>query len=502
MKNKFAALTVAMMALNAVFAIPLFAGEGAQRMLYTVPTNSFIENVSGDSVVTVNDTSGSISTLQTLINGARSANPNSIIVIHLLSGATYQVNNSNGGLVLSSQECLIGSGALIQALNSAVTNALITISSGSTNVSVAGGTLDAAGANIFGIYAPSSSARINIDKVTVRNCGQDCIQLNGQGDTTYDNEMTVTRCDVSGSPGHAGISIWNGTQAVCVDNNCHNNAVGIWLGNCGDSTVANNTCENNGTGIDMNSGSENNIANNTCNNNGTGIIDSDSNTMVASDSLGSNTVAGISSSGSGNFFIDNLFTTGNATNFTSAGSGNYVVAYEGALNAPGQKYFYPPLISDQHTNAIINGLGRFDLTNSLITTIDTIQSQYNAAITANPGDVIVLHLNGTYTVGANPLTLYSNTCILLGGTIQINSSTAASTAIQSTNPSQLNISISGGTIDGGNFTKHNAISMNGSGMVQVDGMTLQNFGPDNPRVGSSDVIHFNGESNGGKPLTL
>ena len=492
-------MAIAFMALNAFLATPMFGGQGASRMLYTVPTNNFIEKISGDSVVTINDTSGSISTLQALINNARSLNPNSIIVIHLLSGATYWVNNSNGGLVLGSQECLIASGALMEATNSAVTNALITISTGSTNVSVAGGTLDAAGANIFGIFATASSTRINIDKVTVRNCGQDCIQLNGQGDTTYDNEMTVTRCDASGSPAHAGISIWNATQAVCVDNNCHSNSVGIWLGNCGDSTVANNTCENNAVGINMNSGSENNIANNTCNNNGTGIIDSDSNTMVASDSLGSNTVAGISSSGGGNFFIDNFFTAGNATNFTSAGSGNYVVAYQGALNAPGQKYFYPPLIGDQHTNAIVNGLGRFDLTNSSATTIDAIQSQYNAAISANPGKVIVLHLNGTYTVGANPLTLYSNTCILLGGTIQINSSTTASTAIQSTNASQLNISISGGTIDGGNDTGQNAISMNGSGMVQVDGMTLRNFGPDNPRVGGSDVIHFDGESNGGKP---
>jgi parallel beta-helix repeat protein len=499
MKHKFAAMAVVLTALNAVFATSLLAGQGAQRMLYTVSTNSFIENVSGDSVVTISDTSGSVSTLQTRINSARSANPNSIIIIHLLSGATYQVNNSSGGLVLSSQECLIGSGALIEAANSAVTNHLVTISSGSTNVSVAGGTLDAAGANVFGIYAVSSSARINIDKVTVRNCGQDCIQLNGQGDTTYDNEMTVTRCDASGSPGHAGISIWNATQAVCVDNNCHNNSVGIWLGNCGDSTIANNTCENNGTGIDMNSGNENNIANNTCNNNGTGILDADSDTMVASDSLGSNTVAGINSTGSGNFFIDNLFTGGNATNFTSAGSGNYIVPYQGALSAPGQNYFYPPLISNQHTNMIVNGMGRFDLTDNSTTTIDTIQGEYNAAISANPGDVIVLHLNGTYTVGANPLTLYSNTCVLLGGTIQINSNTTASTAIQSTNHSQVNISISGGTIDGGNLTKHNAISMNGSGMVQVDGMTLQNFGPDNPRVGNSDVIHFNGESNGGKP---
>src|SRR5215469_10300970 len=122
MKKNFTAMAVVIMALNTVFATSLFAGQGAQRMLYTVPTNNFIENVSGDSVVTISDTSGSISSLQTLINNDRAANPNSIVIIHLLSGTTYQVNNSSGGLVLGSQECLIGSGALIEASNSTETN--------------------------------------------------------------------------------------------------------------------------------------------------------------------------------------------------------------------------------------------------------------------------------------------------------------------------------------------------------------------------------------------
>src|SRR6185437_11140117 len=81
-----------------------FAGQGVQRMLYTVPNSTFIENPSGETgVVTINDTSGSISTLQTSINNARTANPNSIIVINLKRGATYSVNSA--GLVLGSQEC-------------------------------------------------------------------------------------------------------------------------------------------------------------------------------------------------------------------------------------------------------------------------------------------------------------------------------------------------------------------------------------------------------------
>ncbi|HUA66849.1 MAG TPA: RICIN domain-containing protein [Alphaproteobacteria bacterium] len=489
MNSHVAAITVA---ITAALTSDAFAGQGAGRMLYTVPNSTFVENPSGDNAVTIDDSSGSISTVQTLINNARNANPNDIIVIRLTTGATYWVNNSNAGLVLSSQECLIGSGALIEATNSAVTNSLITISAGSTNVSISGGALDANGANIYGIYAPSSSARINIDKVTVRNCGQDCIQLNGEGDGTFDNEMTVTRCDASGSPGHAGISIWNATQATCLDNNCHSNSAGIWMGNCGYCNIANNTCESNTTGIDFNSGNDNYIANNTCNNNGTGILLNGSSTMVVSDAIGSNTVAGINSSGSGNIYVDNLFTGGNGTNFMNNGSGDDFVAYGGAVNASGQNYFYPPLINNQHTNAIVNGMGRYDLTNDQNTVIDTVQSQYNAAVSANPGDVIVLHLNGNYTVGASPLALGSYTCVLLGGEIQINSSTTASCAIASTNQSYF--SISGGVVDGGSTsppsTGRNGIRITGDSMFQIDSMTLRNFGNNSERVGGADVIQI------------
>lgn len=476
-----------------MFTARVFAGQGAQRMLYSVPNSPFIENPNGDSnVVTINDSSGSIATLQSLINSARATNENAMIVIHLLSGATYSVSSSS--IVLGSQECLVGTGALVQAANSSATVPLVEISDGATNVSIAGGTYDGNGANTYCIYAPSSSARINIDDVTARNCGQDCIQLNGTGDTNFDNEMTVTRCNTYGSALHAGISIWNATQAACVENYCHNCLVGVWLGNCSYCTVANNTCVSNTTGIDFNSGSDDYICNNTCNNNGTGITATGSGAMIVSDLFYSNTVAGINSAGSGNIYCDNLFEPANATNFINNGSGDKVVAYKGTLNAAGQKYFYPPLISDQHTNTIVNGMGRTDLTIAS-TTIDSVQSQYNTAHASNPTNVIVLHLNGTFTVGSNALILSSNTCVLLNGLIQINSSTTATATIAGTN-SPSNVCISGGTIDGGNFTANNAITFSNATMVQVDAVTLQNFGPANPRTTDSDVVRF---QEGGTP---
>ncbi len=455
-------------------------------MLYTSPNMSFVEQVSSEVVVNVNDTSGSVATLQAGINSARAANPTNVIVIRL-TNTTYVV--SSAGIVLGSHECLVASGATIKAANSSVTVPLITITSGSTNVSVSGGTLDGSGANIQGITAPAA-ARVNIDNVTVQNCGQDCILLKGNGNSTYDNEMTVTRCTVFGSAAHAGINIQNSTQTAVVDNYCYNNLTGIFL-SCAWADVGNNICVSNVTGIDISGGDDNVVVNNTCNNNGTGIHAGAVNDMIVSDSMGNNSTAGIKSDSSGNVFVDNLFTAGNATNFISAGSGDHVMAYKGPMAAPGQDYFYPPLIDDQHTNStIVNGMGRTDLTIAS-TAIDTVQSQYNTALAANPTNVIVLHLNGTFTVGASPLTLSSNTCVLLNGTIQINSSTTASAAITGNN-SPRRVSVSGGVIDGSNLTGNNAIYFPSSQLLQVDAMRLQNFGPDNPRVGSSDILRITG----------
>jgi hypothetical protein len=470
-------------------AIAVEAGQGVVRGLFTVPNSGFIVNPSGDTITTIRDSTGSIAAIQTSINNARVANASAIIVAYLESGATYTVTNA--GLILSSNECLVATGATIQAASSSVTVPLVQIGSGAANVSVSGGTFNGNGASINAIQALAAN-RVNVDKVVAKNCGLDCILLEGNGDTIFDNEMTVTRCDCSGSPLHSGISIQNATQALVVDNNCHNNLVGVWLSSTSYSTVANNSCELNTTGIEVNSGTWDNVLNNTCNTNSTGILAAGSGTMVVSDALGGNTTAGISSTGSGNFYIDNLFNVGNATSFSSGGSGDHVVAYQAPLGASGQNYFYPPLIGNQHTTNIVNGMGRTDLTIGSDTIAD-VQTQYNNARSANPGNVIVLHLTGTYTVTSEPLNLYSYTCVLLSGTIQINSSTGSSAAIAMTN-SPGYVSISGGTVDGGNQTNNNGINVTGASMLQIDSMTLRNFGADGTREGGSDVIHFSGGS--------
>ncbi|HXF10695.1 MAG TPA: hypothetical protein VN625_07925, partial [Desulfuromonadaceae bacterium] len=106
----------------------LLAGQGAQRMLYTSPNTKFINASGGDHAVAINDASGSIATLQASITNARAANPTNIIIVTLLSNATYIV--SNASLTLDSRECLLLGSATIQAANSLVTVPLVQVNSG------------------------------------------------------------------------------------------------------------------------------------------------------------------------------------------------------------------------------------------------------------------------------------------------------------------------------------------------------------------------------------
>jgi parallel beta-helix repeat protein len=467
----------------------LHAAAGTIGPFYTVPNATFIEKLSGDQVVTINDTSGSISTLQTSINNARSSNPSAVIVINLKSAATYTV--SSAPLTLGSHMCLVGTGATLSASSTSTAAALVQVSSGSTNVSVAGGTYNGNGRTLIGINVLASS-RVNIDKVTVLNTGSDCIVLTGNGNTVFDNESTITRSDCSGSAAHAGISLKNATQALIAENSCHNNAFGIYVSGSARSTIFNNTCNSDTTaGIQINSGNDNTVSNNHVESDGTGLAltTSSTNNVIASNYLKTLTT-GISSSGTGDTFYDNFYSSGVTTRFVSGGTGNNVVAYKGTLSASGQNYFYPPTTVDNHTSAIMNGKARTDVTIGS-TTLSSVQSQYNSARSAHPNDVIVLHLTGTTYTGDATVTLSSNTCVILTGTINLNS------GIRAFNASSASfVSISGGVINGNNTTGRNGINFSSCTMVMVDRVTLQNFGAKATRVGGSDVIHLSG---GGSP---
>lgn len=452
--------------------------------LYVQPGSEPFIQRSGEQVFTVTDTSGSISTAQTAINNARSAHPSAILVIHL-NATTYTVSSTP--LVLTSNECLVlGATTTIAASSSSATAAALISVSGQSNVSIAGGTLDAKGANMSCISVTTSN-RVNIDKVTAKNAKADGILIKGNGSTSFDNELTVTRCTVTGGTStHYAISVQNASQAVVIDNTCSNNVGGgIYLSASDHCTITNNTIETNGIdAIHVVSGTGNMISDNQMDGNPTGIalMSGSSGNIVASNHPYTCSTVGISSAGTGDTIFQNYY-KGNASDFASSGSGNHVMAYKAALSAPSQDYFYPPIFANQHTTTtIVNGLGRFDLTIGS-TSISSVQSQYNSAVSAHPNTVIVLHLTGTnYTGGNSPLTLSSNTCVLLTGTISMPSSSTATSAITAASGSA-HICISGGTIDGGGRGGFPGIKLNGCHMVWVQGVILQNFGVPTTRTG-------------------
>src|SRR6185436_16006009 len=362
---------------------------------------------------------------------------------------------------------------------------LISISSGATKVSVAGGTYDGNGARIRGIHG-SGVSRVNIDHVVVRDCGQDGILLIGNGNATYDSEFAVTRSECSGASGHAGISIQQCTMAYLGDNASHDNQAGLSV-ECAWANVANNVTQKNTIGIDV-GGSDNVIVNNDCKNNATGLHITGARHMILSNAISGNTMAGVASAGMTNNFLYNKFggAAANGKDFQAGGASDNIIAFGSALDAPGQNYFYPPLIDNQHSKPITNGKGRTDLMLSS-TTIADVQARYDAARTANPNNVIVLHLKGTFTLGAAALSLSSDTAVLLEGTIQINASTTATAAISILKPQQ-RVSVSGGTIEGGDLTGHKGVEADGASMVQVDKMTIQNLGDNGAHHSGSDSI--------------
>ena len=67
--------------------------EGVMTPSYVVPNAAFVQQ-SGETVTTINDTSGSIATVQTAINSARTANASRLIVVNLKANTRYVVTTT------------------------------------------------------------------------------------------------------------------------------------------------------------------------------------------------------------------------------------------------------------------------------------------------------------------------------------------------------------------------------------------------------------------------
>ncbi|NQX01940.1 right-handed parallel beta-helix repeat-containing protein, partial [bacterium] len=469
-----------------------YSQAGPRGDLYTVPNASFYQQPSGEAVVTITDTSGSIPILQGLINHARAGNPNSIIVINLKTGARYAVDTAP--LVLGSRMCVAGAEATIAAASTSVTaTCLISIASGSTFSSVSHLTLDGGHADVYGIDAPGVS-RVNIDRINVRDTGRDGIFLQGMGAAVFDNELTISRCDVSGAINASGIRLKDASQAVGMENASYNNGVGITVESSARCVVVNNRCNfNSSSGINFSDADWSTVSNNLCIGNPTGLATNTTSerNLVTSNDIRTSTT-GIDLAGIGNILYDNAFSSGVTNPLATTGTSHQIITTRMPL-ATGQSYFYPPTLLNDHTEPIMNGKSRVDLFVAA-TTFSVIQVLYDDARSANPDAVIVLHLTAPAIIGDTTLVLGSNTCVLIGGTISLNPGITAISALNAGN-----VSVSGGTIDGDNSTGRNGIDFDGCFRVLIDHVTFLNFGDKNARVANSDVIAF---SKGGSPCIV
>lgn len=462
---------------------------------YAVASSSFIQQSSGELVTTLNDSSGSIASVQAAIDSARSANADRFILIRLKAGASYLVSNSP--LTLGSKMCLSGTGTTLTANASTTAGSLVRINAGSSLVSIDRLTIKGAGKSLYGIEAPGVS-RVNIDRVTVRETGLDGIFLQGLGTTLFDNEMTVTRCTVSGLTSAAGIHFKNATQCVAMDNDCYNNASGIYLETSEHGSIVNNQLQYNSTaGVRLRDAKYARVASNLCVGNLAGITTEGTASTSTYNSIFYNQIqsstTGIYLGQSKDTLYGNEYLTGVTTplGFAAGATYNRVVQTSSAATAASQDYFYPPTLTNWHTSAIKNGQVRTDVTTAA-TTLSAVQIAYDNARAANPGNVIVLRLTATVITGDSPLNLQSDTCVVLEGTLNLAPGIAGLVATGTTAASLSYISISGGTINGQSTTGRGGVIFTNCSRVLVENVKLLNFGVKTARVTGSDVVQFAG----------
>lgn len=481
LSSRFSRPFTAQIAAASVAAFLLAAGAAAHANgprtpgRYVPPASSYIL-YPAETPIVLQFGSAKLSDIQAKLDAARAIDSVSPIVLTLTG--TYWVKDKPLSLPSKTSLVLYGS---IRAFPGASATSLISIA-GQSKVAIAGGTLEGNFAQLAGVDAEAST-KINIDSVTIRNTGRDGIILSGKGNTVFDSGSAITRCDVSGSRGN-GITVENITQALLLDNYVHNNrGDGIELGSA-HSSVINNAVPHNGVGVFADA-NDNLISDNDLSGNqgsGLALTSTSSNTAVLRNTISDNQGNGIDFDGANNLIYSN--TLSNATNLTDRSAANWVVPREAPLAAPVSQYFYPPTIDNQHTDPVMNGVARTDITVTS-SNLTAVQQAYDNARQQNPNNFIVLHMNGDFTADTAPLTLSSDTAVILNGTIHL--TTKLTNVINSTNPVSF-LSLSGGTIDLAGQPIE-AVYLPSSKMVSVDHLTVLNGGLRDHRT-SKSMIHL------------
>jgi len=450
---------------------------GQRGTLYTIPNNTFYQQV-GEDVATIIDTTGNTSQLQYAIDQARAANPSKLLIVRLYVNQVYNITTK--ALTLSSNMVVHGFGASIMADPASTATELIRIADNSTNVSISNLTLNTAGL-LLGSIVGNYVDRCNFDSLTA--LGGNMV-ITCKTPVVYNNEITITRCKVVG-PVTSGINIAYASQALLMDNIVTSCTNGIYFTSCQDSTIINNLITTNANGVVLDGCARCSVANNTFTSNANGINLSFNNASTFCKIVSNSFNDGIyDSQASNNTIYDNNFSAGGYNSLVSSSS--RIITTSTALNAPGTTYFYPPTITNRHSSAIKNSISRTDVTTA-DTTLSNVLTAYQNAKASNPSNVIVMNLTAPVITGNTTVTLSSNSCFVLSGSILLNSGVAA---FSGKNVSF--VSFSGGTLNGQNTTGRNGIILENCSYALVDQMTFNNFGDKNTRVANSEPVYLLG----------
>lgn len=468
------------------FTIPASASEG----FFTPPESPFLTNPT-EKIRVLALPAGPVETAQALVNGARQASSDAVLVLHV-SG---QLLASSAPLRLGSRMCLVfDSGASITATVDATARfhlrSLLQID-GAESVSISSrgaerGLVDGGGNLLTGI-AVSKSGKVNIDGLLIRRCGGSAISYTGRSADALNDAGSVTRCRIE----HCDTGLDASTTAgfSCLDNEFRLNRGPAIVVGSSRSIVAGNLLIENQTGL-VSACDHGVVARNTFDGNATSLeltATSAGNLIAENRSLGK--VAALKIGGHHNQFYGNDL---QESVWALSGAEHNLLAANIRLDVgtsePQSEFFDPPTFGNPHQHReIVPGLGRFDLAISGSsdktepTDLAAVRDGLIKARAEHPRDVIVLHLDGYY-VSRTPegLELPANTCAILNGCIRADLGTPPDPVYRKAEPISQVVrlapdgycSISGGTLDGGRQAFH-GVNASGSSTAIIDHVDIR-----------------------------
>ena len=465
-----------------LFILPAMATEH----FFTPPESPFITDPR-ETISPLNISAGPVENAQSLIDSARQAKADAVLVIHI----TGKLLVGNTPLKLGSRMCLLLEEAgSIAAKPDAAAQSLVQINAAEfVSISSAGpdrGVLDGQGRALSGITV-SGSGKVNIDHLSIRGCGVSAISYTGRDAQAVNDAGSVTRCLVQ----DCGDGLWVTKTAgfMCLDNVFQKNRRTAISIDSPRSIVVGNDSIRNKTGV-VSTSNHGVIARNTFEDNDTSLsleTGSTANLVTGNRSIGK--AGSVMVSGRNNRIYANGLASSAAT--IRSDVNNLFVNNAGLKMAPiggGLIFFNPPTSTNPHSNdVIVPGMGRFNLaipgsTNKYQPAdLTAVREGLRRARAEHPNNVIVLWMRGYY-LSHEPagLELPANTCVILDGSIRAELGIAPDPAFDKQAPLTQVLrlapegycSFSGGTLDGGRQAFHGIVATSAS-CALIEGVDIR-----------------------------